>query len=187
MRHLLIEDFLEADLCDRLCGKFRYLSKTVVNHIPGFWDGRFLWHSDIAQVDPDLAAQMLAAQRRAIAVVTGFYRPSRTLYPDLLQIMSWPVGFEMPPHADNANPDGSPHEMAHRDFSAVIYLNDDYRGGEFRFTRLDLTIRPRKGMLLAFTAGLYHEHAVLRVEGRERLTMPFFMTFDRMRADAALI
>jgi len=69
--------------------------------------------------------------------------------------------------------------MAHRDFSGIVYLNDDYRGGEFYFTARNTLITPRKGMLLAFSAGFYHEHAVLRVEGRERLTMPFFLTFDK--------
>jgi hypothetical protein len=48
-------------------------------------------------------------------------------------------------------------------------------------------IKPKKGMLIAFTAGFYHEHAVLRVERSQRLTMPFFFTFDRGRADLSLL
>jgi hypothetical protein len=56
-------------------------------------------------------------------------------------------------HAHNANPDGSPHAMAYRDFSAIVYLNADYQGGEFYFTALDTVIKPKKGMLVAFTAG----------------------------------
>ena len=42
-------------------------------------------------------------------------------------------------------------------------------------------------MLLAFTAGFYHEHAVLRVERKERLTMPFFLTLRKDRAEPALL
>jgi hypothetical protein len=93
----------------------------------------------------------------------------------------------MRPHADNANPDGSLHAMAYRDFAGIVYLNDDYQGGEFYLTALDLVIKPKKGMLLAFTAGFEHEHGVTRVEGRQRLTMPFFLTFDRNRADLSLL
>ena len=52
---------------------------------------------------------------------------------------------------------------------------------------LNTIIKPRKGMLVAFTAGFYHEHAVLRVAGRQRLTMPFFLTFDKDRADPSLL
>ena len=184
---LVLEDFLDSAICDELCGAFRELSKTIVNRVPGFWDSRFLWHSDIRGKYGELAGHMRNAQRLATARITDFYRLTEPIYPDLLQIMSWPAGIHMPPHADNANPDGSPHAMAHRDFSGIVYLNDDYRGGEFYFTARNTLITPQKGMLLAFTAGFYHEHAVLRVEGSERLTMPFFLTFDKERADSSLL
>lgn len=187
-RHcLVLEDFLNSTICDGLCEAFRDLSTRIVNRAPGFWDCRFIWHSDVSRADGELADHMLNAQRRAAALITEFYRLTEPIYPDLLQIMSWPVGIHMPPHADNANPDGSSHAMAHRDFSAIVYLNDDYQGGEFYFTALDTVIKPKKGMLVAFTAGFYHEHAVLRVEGSRRLTMPFFLTFDRDRADPSLL
>jgi hypothetical protein len=42
-------------------------------------------------------------------------------------------------------------------------------------------------MFVVFTGGFYDEHAVLRVEGSQRLTMPFFLTFDRGRADRSLL
>jgi hypothetical protein len=187
-RHcLVLDDFLDRTICDGLCQAFRDLSTRIVNRAAGFWDGRFIWYSDVSKAYGELADHMRGAQRRAAALVTEFYRLTEPIYPDLLQIMSWPVGIHMPPHADNANPDGSPHAMAHRDFSAIVYLNEDYQGGEFYFTALDTVIKPKKGMLAAFTAGFYHEHAVLRVEGSQRLTMPFFLTFDRGRADPSLL
>jgi len=187
-RHcLVLESFLDATICDSLCAAFRDSSTRIVNRIPGFWDGRFIWYSDMAEAYAELAGQMRCAQRSAAALIADFYGLQAPIYPDLLQIMSWPVGIHMPAHADNANPNGSPHAMAHRDFSGIVYLNDDYRGGEFYFTALDTVIKPKRGMLVAFTAGFYHEHAVLRVEGSQRLTMPFFFTFDRARADPSLL
>jgi hypothetical protein len=184
---LILETFLDGTICDALCEAFRDLSARIVNRVPGFWDGRFIWHSDVSRAYGELADHMLDAQRRAASLITDFYRLTQPTCADLLQIMSWPVGIHMPPHADNANPDGSLHAMAHRDFSGIVYLNDDYEGGEFYFTALDTVIKPKKGMLVAFTAGFYHEHAVLRVEGSQRLTMPFFLTFDRGRADPSLL
>jgi hypothetical protein len=187
-RHcLIVESFLDRAICDGLSEAFRDLSTRIVNRAPGFWDGRFIWYSDVSKADGGLAGHMLNAQRKAANLITDFYRLTQPIYADLLQIMSWPVGIHMPPHADNANPDGSLHAMAYRDFSGVVYLNDDYRGGEFYFTALDTVIKPKKGMLVAFTAGFYHEHAVLRVEWRQRLTMPFFLTFDRGHADPSLL
>jgi hypothetical protein len=184
---LILEAFLDGTICDALCEAFRDLSARIVNRVPGFWDGRFIWHSDVSRAYGELADHMLNAQRRAASLITDFYRLTQPICADLLQIMSWPVGIHMPPHADNANPDGSLHAMAHRDFSGIVYLNDDYQGGEFYFTALDTAIKPKRGMLVAFIAGFYHEHAVLRVEGSQRLTMPFFLTFDRGRADPSLL
>ena len=60
-------------------------------------------------------------------------------------------------------------------------------GGEFYFTARNTLIAPKKGTLLAFTAGFHHEHAVLRVAGNQRLTMPFFFSFDKSRADSRLL
>jgi hypothetical protein len=187
-RHcLILDNFLDGTICDALCAAFHDLSTRIVNRVPGFWDGRFIWHADVSKAYGELADHMRDAQRQAVVLITDFYRLTDPIYPDLLQIMSWPVGIHMPPHADNAHPDGSPHDMAHRDFSAIVYLNDDYQGGEFYFTALDTVIKPKKGMLVAFTAGFYHEHAVLRVEGAPRLTMPFFLTFDKGRADPSML
>jgi hypothetical protein len=86
-----------------------------------------------------------------------------------------------PAHADpcrSRQPDGRPHGMPFRDFASIVYLNEGYEGGELYFPRLDLTIKPATGMLLAFTGGWYHEHGVLKVTEGERLTMPAFYTFD---------
>jgi hypothetical protein len=184
---LVVENFLADAICGSLCEVFRDLSARIVNRVPGFWDSRFIWYSDVRMHHPEVAGHMREAQRSATALIADFYGLTAPIYPDLLQIMSWPVGIHMMPHADNAYPDGSPHPVAHRDFSGIIYLNDGYQGGEFYFTALNTVIKPNKGMLVAFTAGFYHEHAVLQVEGGQRLTMPFFLTFDKDRADPSLL
>jgi predicted 2-oxoglutarate/Fe(II)-dependent dioxygenase YbiX len=45
-----------------------------------------------------------------------------------------------------------------RDISVLIYLNDDYDGGELEFKRLFYTIQPRSGMLLWFPSDVRYEH-----------------------------
>ena len=63
--------------------------------------------------------------------------------------------------------------MAHRGFASVLYLNNDYQGGKLCFTALDIAIKPRAGILVGFTGGFRHGHAVLRVAGDvERSTVP---------------
>jgi hypothetical protein len=93
----------------------------------------------------------------------------------------------MPPHADNAYPDGQPHELAYRDLSGVLYLNDGFEGGSLYLTAQDVLVEPKAGTLVSMTGGFHHEHGVVRVASGLRITIPFFTTFDKARADPALV
>jgi hypothetical protein len=148
-----------------------------------FWKGRILFFRDIARQRSGAASVMRDAQRRVTQRLRRFYELTAPLFADTVQLVRWREGMSMPPHADRANPDGSPHAMPHRDFASIVYLNDDYTGGELYFPRLDLLVKPGQGMLLAFTGGWHHEHAVLKVLEGDRLTMPAFYTFDASRRD----
>jgi predicted 2-oxoglutarate/Fe(II)-dependent dioxygenase YbiX len=143
-----------------------------------FWRGRILYFPDVLAARSGAAALMRDAQRRVTERLRGFYQLTVPVFADTVQLVRWRTGMHMPPHADRANADGSPHDMPFRDFASVVYLNDDYEGGELYFPRLDMTVKPAAGMLLAFTGGWHHEHGVLKVTAGERLTMPAFYTFD---------
>lgn len=186
---LYVENFFSSVECERLRQAFAGLRDRLFrdDHMDPFWNDRFVWLKDILERYPDAGRLMIERQRKSVQYVSRFYRLKQPIFSDLLQIVQWPTGKFMPPHADNANPDGSPHGMMHRQFSSVAYLNDDYEGGEFYFTALDIAIKPRRGSLLAFTGGFHHEHAVLRVHsGNVRLTIPSFYTFDATKADPLL-
>jgi hypothetical protein len=116
-----------------------------------------------------------------------FWKLKAPVYPDGLHMMSWKAGLFMPPHADNAYPDGNPHELAYRDLSGVLYLNDSFEGGELYLTMPDVLLKPKRGTLISMTGGFHHEHGVVRVESGLRVTIPFFTTFDKTRADPALV
>lgn len=183
---LVVEDFMTQAECARLCGAFHSLEDRLYRSpdMNPYWNSRFLWLADIIRADAEIGRLLIDKQRLAAELMARFYGLKRPIFTDLTQIVRWPVGMFMPPHADNANPDGAPHGAAHRDFAGVAYLNDDYEGGELYFTALDVAVKPRAGMFLGFTGGFHHEHAVLRVNaGSTRLTSPAFFTFDRARAD----
>jgi hypothetical protein len=93
----------------------------------------------------------------------------------------------MPPHADNAYPDGKAHDLAYRDLSGVLYLNDGFDGGGLYLTAQDVLVKPKAGTLVSMTGGFHHEHGVVRVESGLRITIPFFTTFAKERAEPALI
>ena len=75
------------------------------------------------------------------------------------QIVKWPVGEFQGPHKD----------MEYHCYSSIIYLNDDFKGGE---TVIDGTvIKPKQGLMVLFT-GNKLIHSVNKVEKGIRYTMP---------------
>lgn len=179
------ENFLSPEACAELVQSFAALrsSLNARNINNDYWQGRLLFAHEVNAYSSSAGRLMKDFQIDATRRIERFYRLTQPIYADTVQLVTWNEGIHMPPHADNANPDGSPHGMAWRDFSSIVYLNDDYDGGELYFTALDAYIKPKAGMLIAFTAGFHHEHAVLKVTRGERLTMPAFYTFERSKAD----
>jgi hypothetical protein len=75
--------------------------------------------------------------------------------PEPLSISKYIKGAEMGPHVDDygTNPRVRPI------MSAVLYLNDDYEGGELHFKEQGITIKPEAGSIVIFpsVAPFYHE------------------------------
>ncbi len=181
-------EFLTAAECALLAEAADALSarQAVMGIADDFWKGRILFFRDILRERPGSAALMRDAQRRVTQRLRMFYELTAPVFADTVQLVRWRPGMSMPSHADRANPDGSAHGMPFRDFASIVYLNDHYAGGELYFPRLDLVVKPARGMLLAFTGGWHHEHGVLKVVSGDRLTMPAFYTFDAAHRDRDL-
>lgn len=182
---IIVPDFLSAEECERLTTMFDRLHGLVKHRRIGidFWEGRIVYMGDVAEHSAPASEIMGGFQKRATAMLGEFYALTRPLWTDTVQLNVWEEGSFLPPHTDNSNPNGSPHSTPWRDFSSIVYLNDDYEGGELYFTAKDRVLKPRRGMLVAFSAGYHHEHGVLKVTQGRRITMPAFYTFDQGKAD----
>ena len=55
-----------------------------------------------------------------------------------------------------------------RDISILIYLNDDFEGGELEFKRFGYYLRPRAGMLVWFPSDVRYEHMARPVSSGRR-------------------
>lgn len=58
-----------------------------------------------------------------------------------------------------------------RDVSLLIYLNDEYTGGELEFRRLAYTLRPQAGMLVWFPSDMRYEHMAKLVTSGHRYAL----------------
>ena len=77
-------------------------------------------------------------------------------------LVRWQTGESMPMHADHAN-----GQFPERDWTAVIFLNDDYEGGQHYFEEGE--IEPERGMLILHKGGT-RLHGVREVSGCNRYT-----------------
>lgn len=79
------------------------------------------------------------------------------------------VGSAMLEHIDRNN-DNPTNTM---DWSALVYLNDDYEGGEIFFGDLDLKIKPSAGSIIFFPC--LTKHSTLQVENANKYYVFLFM------------
>ena len=70
-----------------------------------------------------------------------------------VQFLGYPVGGHYKAHNDGESFNYETRKwerLMERDVSFLFYLNDQYGGGELEFYDLGLTIKPKKGMMIAF-------------------------------------
>ncbi|KAG1947792.1 prolyl 3-hydroxylase 3 [Pimephales promelas] len=78
--------------------------------------------------------------------------------------------------------------FTHRDLSAVVYLNDDFEGGDFFFTDRDTKtvtakVKPRCGRLVGFTSGPVNPHGVTAVTEGRRCALALWFTTEKLHRD----
>ncbi|KAK1344041.1 hypothetical protein QTO34_014600 [Cnephaeus nilssonii] len=110
-----------------------------------------------------------------------------------------------PIHADNCllDPEANecwkePPAYTFRDYSALLYMNDDFEGGEFIFTEMDAktvtaSIKPKCGRMISFSSGGENPHGVKAVTKGQRCAVALWFTLDpiyreleRIKADEVI-
>ena len=95
----------------------------------------------------------------------------KDLFISSYMISSYIEGFEMKPHIDTED------ERDFNKISIVVYLNNDFLGGDIVFPLLDYTHTPEKGDAVLFLSGLRDNlHGVQRITSGVRYVMPIFIT-----------
>lgn len=61
--------------------------------------------------------------------------------------------------------------------SNIIYLNDDFEGGELFFPDFNFQFRPKPGMLVIFPGNTHYLHGVTKVTGSTRYTCSIWTKF----------
>ena len=91
-----------------------------------------------------------------------------------VQFLGYPVGGHYKGHNDGEHFNYETRQwekIMDRDVSFLFYLNDQYGGGELEFYDLGLTIKPKKGMMIAFPSYKDFAHKVHPVTWGHRYSL----------------
>lgn len=168
---LVIYDYVDRETCRMLATyadsqTFTELKvvdprKSTSDKIVSFkHDGRVTHHVDIDGRARDILNIFNDIHCRQMA---AFYDVDFEWY-ERPQILRYPPGGKYNQHADADHwaAERSEWVRAHdRDFSVLLYLNDEYEGGEVTLINQNFTVKPRPGMLLAFPSDHRYLHAAL--------------------------
>lgn len=136
--------------------------------------------------DEDISNKIKEYEKKAYLYIIGEYFPSLNLRMEQmewmrrLELVRWNDNSGLEPHRDgHLEPPAEPNIS----LSSLIYLNDDYNGGEVLFEELDIKIKPKSGDFIIFPSHFLHEVTQIHKTniGRLRCTIPFFYGFKARR------
>ena len=79
------------------------------------------------------------------------YHIGENIWHEPYDLLRYQQGEEYKPHYDGGTGMG-------RAISALVYLNDDYEGGEIEFLNFGVTIKPQPGMMILFPSNYAYRH-----------------------------
>ena len=143
-----------------------------------YWQGRQIYLNQIK--DTNILQIIKEGKDYLMSEFIKKNKEERPLYIDSLHIVRWTVGYELFPHADAVEPDGSQHPFPWRDFGTVTFLNDDFEGGILYYpNQNNMEIKPQEGYSAVHSGGMDCLHGVTKITKGTRYTIASFLTYDK--------
>jgi hypothetical protein len=141
---LIIDNYLSDKECDDLINLYHNTEAKIFKNYEGPWKGRGKWPEYT-----ECQENKLIHERKSVC--EEYFNKKFEIIN--LHLMVWNVGHKMRPHSDY----GAENEFPHREFASIIYLNDNYEGGNLVIPELKFVNKPKKGQLVTFRGGkLFH-------------------------------
>lgn len=126
----------------------------------------FTFHADFQDVE---IKNLLQDYQRKVYdfVCTNYDGPFQEYDESKIHIARFEEGYGMHEHFDSNKPN---------DIATLIYLNEDYEGGQIYFPDLDIFIKPQEGDLVCFPDTPDFVHGVKPIKSGTRYTAPRWFT-----------
>jgi hypothetical protein len=155
-----------------------YNDEGTVIYDSGYWDGRVATYPTINQVSPETVQTIRSIVKRLKIEIDNFFNVDA--YPTSPALVRWLPGNLQMPHADKelheGDNAGKPNDFPWYDIATIIYLNDDYEGGELYFPNQGIQFKPKPGGAYFFPGDMNYIHGITEITSGIRYTCPFFWT-----------
>ncbi len=111
--------------------------------------------------------------KEAIELVFG-----RSVRANTSHAQKWDVGGFASPHSDNSDFDGNPNPFQINKYVGILYLNDNYEGGELYFPEHNISFKPNAYSYICFPGGVENIHGVSEITSGTRYTMVSFWDYE---------
>jgi hypothetical protein len=129
------------------------------------WINRVSDHDKLYYCAPGTYRLINKIQKRFMNKVSEFYGVKVEV--PTPSVARWFVGNSQDPHSDKTHyPD--------YDIGSVIYLNNEYKGGQIYFPQHNIELSPVAGNAVAFPGDEYYMHGVREITSGSRYTLPIF-------------
>lgn len=174
---LLIQNYLDAQKCDELVAECEQLPRIRQGSAVGGYDvstaykeGRTSETVDIYKLRTNVIELTKTVFTQEIEpyykqTIEWFERP---------EILRYSQGGQYMPHADADNwfaEEKTWRRVLDRDISILLYLNENYDGGEIALPNFGLKMKPKKGMLIAFPSDWRYLHTARPVSSGVRYAL----------------
>ena len=170
-----VPNFLDDETCDSLVNYFKKSKERCEWQSDSFFSGRTLCPSEIDDVSIKKAMEIFKC--KSIQTISKLFFENY-IFLEFWDLVHWPSGMEMGPHADNIDQDRTP-SFPQRSYSSVCYLNHDYEGGHTFFLYENKGCIPEKGKIIFYPSGIQFTHGVSQVTSGDRYTLASWYTRDK--------
>jgi len=141
-----------------------------------YWKDRVITSTNIYNQNPSVHALIEKISDRLKNIIQD--RWNLTVTATMPSIVKWSPGQLQWPHADKELHEGEnagkPNDFPYYDIGSVIYLNDDYEGGQLYFPKQGIEYSPEPGSAYFFPGDLHYIHGVKEIISGTRYTCPLF-------------
>jgi hypothetical protein len=139
------------------------------------WSNRTIQHDRVKNTQ--VHTIMSELEEDMIKSISDHFNLKKKLTADFFGVVRKYPSPSEPYHSDSSGNNGEDNGTSHRVFSSLLYLNDDFDGGELLFHNHNLTIKPEPNLAVFFPSSFEYIHSVQELRSGTRYNLTMFWKY----------